>query len=69
MKHEIAVERVHQHHHMKKFILNGKEKEDILQKLFMMNINEYTLFGDEESLMRMLAFKEFRDIDFLIKRK
>jgi len=27
-----------------------------------MNINDYTLFGDDESLMRMLAFKEFHNL-------
>jgi len=49
-------------HGIKKFIINGDEKEKVLSRLFSMNINDYTLFGDDESLMRMLAYKEFREI-------
>ena len=62
MKHEVAVEQSPENHSIKKFILRAGEKEKVLENLFSMNINDYTLFGDDESLMRMLAYKEFRDI-------
>jgi len=62
-KHEDALERGgKKNHNMKKFILKADEKEKVLKKLFMMNINDYTLFGSEESLLRMLAFKEFHEL-------
>lgn len=51
-----------ENHGIKKFIIHGNEKEKVLSILFSMNINDYTLFGDDESLMRMLAYKEFREI-------
>lgn len=47
---------------IRKIKILGSEKEKVLSRLFSMNINDYTLFGDEESLMRMLAYKEFRKI-------
>jgi hypothetical protein len=40
------------------FTLPGNIKNDVLRKLQTMNINAFTLFGDEDSLMDMLAFKE-----------
>ncbi len=46
-----------------KFVLSGESKEQVLKELLEMNINDYTLFGDEDSLARMLAFKVFRGID------
>lgn len=66
--HELAIEGNSKNCHVRKFILKGEEKEEVLRKLFMMNINEYTLFGDDESLIRMLAFKEFHHLDFLVKQ-
>ena len=51
-----------ENHQIVKFVIPGREKEKVLRRLFSMNINDYTLFGDDESLMRMLAFKEFREI-------
>ncbi len=62
MKHQEAVKRNPENHNMKKFIIDGKEKEKVLEKLFMMNINDYTLFGDEEALFRTEAYKSFRKI-------
>ncbi|MFN3826857.1 MAG: FRG domain-containing protein [Micavibrio sp.] len=47
-------------HNLKKYYLQGTQKDEVLSDLFSMNINDYTLFGDEESLMRMLAFKEIK---------
>lgn len=41
-----------------KFTLPGALRNDILRKLQEMNINAYTLLGDENSLMSTLAFKE-----------
>ncbi|MEZ5932703.1 MAG: FRG domain-containing protein [Alphaproteobacteria bacterium] len=51
-----------ENHQIIKFVISAGEKEKVLSRLFSMNINDYTLFGDDESLMRMLAFKEFREI-------
>jgi hypothetical protein len=62
MKHEVAVENHPENHRMKKFILKCDEKEKVLENLYYMNINDYTLFGDDEALMRMLAYKEFRNL-------
>lgn len=41
-----------------KLTLPGAEKEAILAKLDSMNINAFSLFGSEEGLMSMLAFRE-----------
>lgn len=45
-----------------KFILPSSIKENVLNKLFEMNINAYTLFSNEEALMEMLAFKELKNM-------
>lgn len=49
-----------------KFTLPGSLRNNMLRKLQEMNINAFTLLGDENSLMSMLAFKELtmRDEDF-----
>lgn len=47
---------------IQQFIIEGKERDSVLEELYLMNINDYTLFGDEESLMRTLAFKAFRSL-------
>jgi hypothetical protein len=57
-RHEDAITSNPENHTLKKFIIKSSERSIVLTKLFRMNINDYTLFGDEESLMRMLAFKE-----------
>ncbi len=41
-----------------KFILPRSEREKVLAKLDFMNINAYSLFGNEEGLMEMLAYRE-----------
>ena len=41
-----------------KFTLPGDIKNQVLNRLQSMNINAFTLFGSEDSLMDMLAFKE-----------
>lgn len=41
-----------------KFVLPSSLKNEVLEKLNFMNINDYTLYGSEESLFKMLAFKE-----------
>lgn len=48
-----------------KFTLPGSLKNSVLRKLQEMNINAFTLLGDENSLMSTLAFKEItmRDED------
>ncbi len=41
-----------------KYVLPGNLKEEVLSKLFEMNINAYSLYSSNESLMEMLAYKE-----------
>ena len=45
---------------MKKYILAGSEKFKVLQILDEANVNAYSLYGSEEALMEMLAFRELR---------
>jgi len=42
-----------------KYNLPASERIKVLQKLDMMNINSYSLFGTEDSLMDMVAKREF----------
>jgi len=44
-----------------KYTLPGAIKNQVLKRLQSMNINAFTLFGSEDSLMDMLAFKEIRE--------
>lgn len=44
--------------YLKKIVLPGSIKNDVLGKLDSMNINAYTLFENDEGLMDMLAFRE-----------
>lgn len=41
-----------------KYILPGAIRADVLNKLQGMNVNSFTLYGSEEGLFDMLAFKE-----------
>lgn len=41
-----------------KYILPSSERLKVLSKLDMMNINAHTLFGNEDSLMETIAFRE-----------
>lgn len=43
---------------LKKYILPASERLKVLSKLDMMNINAHTLFGNEDSLMETIAFRE-----------
>lgn len=43
---------------LKKYILPYSERLKVLEKLDFMNINSYSLFGDEESLMELIAYRE-----------
>jgi hypothetical protein len=44
---------------LKKYILPFSEKNKFLEKLDLMNINAYSLFDNEESLMNTLSIREF----------
>jgi len=44
--------------YLMKITLPGSMKNQVLNRLQSMNINMFTLFGNEDSLMDMLAFKE-----------
>jgi hypothetical protein len=41
----------------KKYILPSSERTKVLNKLDQMNINAFSLFGNEEGLMDMLAWR------------
>ena len=43
---------------VRKYILPSSERDKVLKKLNLMNINEFSLFVSEESLMSTLAYKE-----------
>ncbi|MCF8719557.1 FRG domain-containing protein [Nitrospina gracilis] len=43
---------------LKKYILPATEREKVLRKLDFMNINAFSLFGNEEGLMDWLAYRE-----------
>jgi hypothetical protein len=45
---------------LKKYIIPGKERNKVLAKLDLMNINAFSLFSDEEGLMSMLAYREIK---------
>ena len=45
---------------LKKFIIPKTERSKVLKKLNMMNINAYSLFGSEESLLETLAYQEIK---------
>lgn len=41
-----------------KYVIPAGERNTFVRKLDLMNINAYSLFGDESSLMQMLAYRE-----------
>ncbi len=43
---------------LRKFTLPYSERDKVLAKLDFMNINSYSLFGDEEHLMDLIAYRE-----------
>ncbi len=47
-----------------KYLIPSQERHKVLAKLDFMNINAYSLFGDEDSLMKTLAFRTIEQKDF-----
>jgi hypothetical protein len=47
-----------------KYIIPSSERNRVLKKLDLMNINAFSLFGNEEGLMNMLAFRELERREF-----
>jgi hypothetical protein len=43
---------------LRKYIIPSTERKKVLRKLDLMNINAFSLFGNEESLMDTLAYQE-----------
>lgn len=62
VNHEKALAHTPENQKIHKFTLKSQEKEAALLRLYRMNINNYTLFSNEESLMETLAYKEFRNL-------
>jgi FRG domain len=44
-----------------KFLIPRTERPKVLAKLDLMNINAYSLYGDEENLMKLLAYREIEN--------
>ncbi len=59
-KHEDAVLTESSSDHMIKFILSKNEKDKVLESLYYMNINDYSLFRTDESLLKSEAFLNFK---------
>ncbi len=58
--HERAVKINSQDNYIKKFVIQGSERHKVMSELMKMNINSFSLFGNEEGLLQDLAFKEFK---------
>lgn len=43
---------------LKKYVISSSERKKVLRKLDLMNINAFSLFGNEEGLMSTLAYRE-----------
>ena len=41
-----------------KYLIPVSERDKVLEKLDLMNVNAYSLFGSEEALMDTLAYRE-----------
>ena len=41
-----------------KYLIPARERDKVLEKLDLMNVNSYSLFGNEEALMATLAYRE-----------
>jgi len=52
------------HDLVNKYLIPRREREKVLEKLHFMNINAYSLFNDEETLMEELAYQEIGRRDF-----
>lgn len=46
---------------LNKFILPGRERKSIMERLHLMNISAYSLFGSEESLLSTMAYHEIEN--------
>ncbi|AOD16757.1 hypothetical protein BER93_19285 [Xanthomonas fragariae] len=46
---------------LEKFVIPASLRRSFLRQLDAMNINSFSLFGTEESLVQMLAFREIND--------
>jgi len=57
--HEFAINKPHIDFEIVKYIIDGRQKNEVLRRLHEMNINEYTLFGSDDALVKMLAFEAF----------
>ena len=51
----------------KEFIIPAKSKKKLRDELNLMNINAYSLMGDEDSLMKDLTYKYFNNIERCVK--
>lgn len=47
---------------LKKYTLPSSERDKVMQNLDQMNINAFSLFGNEEGLMDMLAYREIEKV-------
>lgn len=57
--HEMAIKADGRRYNFKKYILAGADKSEVLRELEVMNINEYTLFGTSDALVKKLAYQKF----------
>lgn len=57
--HEKAAIDSPEEHKITKIILDHRYRREALADLSTMNINDYTLYGDNDALMRSLAFEKF----------
>lgn len=46
-----------------KYLIPASERDKVLEKLDLMNVNAYSLFGNEEALMDTLAYREIEKPD------
>lgn len=60
---EALVDRVVAQDYLAKYLLPVGERDEVLEKLDLMNINAHSLFGSEEALMDTLAYREMEKRD------
>ena len=46
---------------LKKFILPASERRAVMERLHLMNVSAYSLFGSEESLLSTMAYHEIEN--------
>lgn len=49
------------HHILTKYVIPSKERQKVIEKLDLMNIHAFSLFGNEESLIDLLAYREIEN--------